>query len=124
VDGGRGSRAPLLAPSWHAVIGALVHPPWESRRVGLTYMADRWAWSPVVVKAVLGTRGSEPFLILGMPRSIPGVVHEWSSPHILGCISSEAPSTTCFTRPFHSLPQLGVAMPFLACLLSHLNLLA
>jgi hypothetical protein len=87
-------------------------------------MADRWAWSLLAARATLGTRGSEPFIIPGMPHTIPGAIHEWSSHHILGSISSRAPGIGSFTQPFHSLPQVGAAVPFLACLLSHLNLLA
>jgi hypothetical protein len=87
-------------------------------------MADWWVWSPLAAMATPNTRGGGPFVILGMSHMILGVVHEWSSPHILGSISSGALGTSSFTRPFHSLPQVGAAVPFLTYLLSHLNFLA
>jgi hypothetical protein len=80
-------------------------------------MADRWAWPPLAVRATQGTHGSEPFTILGMPHTIPSVVHEWSSPHVLGGISSRALDTSSFTQPFHCLPQVGAAVPFLGFIL-------
>jgi hypothetical protein len=53
-------------------------------------MADQWAYPPLAVWVMLGNRGSEPLEMLGMPHTVPKVVHE-SSPHFLGSISSKVP---------------------------------
>jgi hypothetical protein len=87
-------------------------------------MADWWAWSPLAAKVAPNTRGSEPFVILSMSRIISSTILEPLSPHILGSISSGISGTSSFIPHFHSLPQVGAVVPFLACLLSHLNLLA
>jgi hypothetical protein len=73
----------LLVPSHHGVMGVSVCLPLEAKCVGLLCMANQWAWAPLVVTVMLGTYGSEPYAALGMPRTVLGVVHERSSPHIL-----------------------------------------
>jgi hypothetical protein len=96
-------RALLLVLPRRGVMRALVRFPWLPQRVGLAYMADQLAWPPLALRVMPGNRGSEPSVTHGMSRMILGMVHEQSSPHILGSISSRVPSTRSFTRPFHSL---------------------
>jgi hypothetical protein len=93
----------LLVSTRRGVMGVSVRLPWEPKCIGLLCMADQWAWPPLAVRATSGTRGSEPSTTLGMPRTVPIMVHEQTSPHILGSISSRVPGAGSFTRSSHSL---------------------
>jgi hypothetical protein len=93
-------RTLLLVPSHHGVMGASLLLPREPKRVRLVCMAGRQAWPPLAVRVMLGVRGSEPSTSLGMPHTIPDMVHERSSPHFLSGMSSGAPGTSPFTT-FH-----------------------
>jgi hypothetical protein len=64
-----------------------------------------------------GTQGSEPSMTLGMPHTFPDVVHKQSLPCIPGTVRSRVPSVRSLTRPFLSLEQVEIAVPFLASVL-------
>jgi hypothetical protein len=89
----------LLVSSCRGDMAASIRLPYESRRVRLIRVADRWAWSPLAARAAPGGCGSEPFMILGMPHMIPGIVYEWPSLHLFGSISSGVPGTHSLIRP-------------------------
>jgi hypothetical protein len=71
--------------------------------VGLTCMADRWAWSPLVVKAMSIIGSGERFMTLSMPCMILGMVHEQFSLHLLGGINNRLLGVGSLTLVFHSL---------------------
>jgi hypothetical protein len=86
----------LLAPLCHGVMGVTVCLSWGLGCIGLFYVVDRWAWSPLATRAVLVTCGSEPFTVrttLSTSRMIPGTVYKWSPLHLLGSISSRVLGT-------------------------------
>jgi hypothetical protein len=50
--------------------------------MGLIYVADQWAWSPLSVRVTLIAGGGGLFMTLGMPRMITSVVHKWPPLHL------------------------------------------
>jgi hypothetical protein len=94
----------LLVPSCHGIIGASVHLLRESMHAWLICMADQWAWSPLAVRAAPVAGGGELFVILGVPRTIPGVVHKESLLRLFGSIYSRVPGIDSLILPFHRLP--------------------
>jgi hypothetical protein len=87
----------LLVLSHYGVLGASVRLTREAKHVGLIYMADRWAWLPLALRAMPGAYGGKPSMTLVMPCMIPGMILEWLLPHIFGSISTRAPGTSPFT---------------------------
>jgi hypothetical protein len=68
----------LLASSRRGVMGAPICLLKESRHVGLIYVADRWAWSPLSTRAPPIAGGGQVLMTLGMPCTIPSTVHKRS----------------------------------------------
>jgi hypothetical protein len=93
----------ILAPLCHGVMGVPVHLLQESRHMGMICVAGRWAWSPLSMRVVLVANGSRLFMILGMPCTIPSMVHKWSSLHLFDSINSRVLGINSLIWPFHSL---------------------
>jgi hypothetical protein len=93
----------LLVPSCRGVVCASVRHLQESTQVGLTCVADWWAWSPLAAKVTSAAGGGEWFMTLSTPRTILGMVHKRSSLHLFGSINSRVPSVDSLTLVFHSL---------------------
>jgi hypothetical protein len=78
-----------------------VHLLLEYMHVGLTYVAGRWAWSPLAV--IMTSVAGEWFTTLSTLRTIPGMVYERPSLHLFGGINSRVPGVGSLTLVLHDL---------------------
>jgi hypothetical protein len=93
----------LLEPLCRGVVCASVHLLREPVHMGLTYVTNRWAWSPLVVKVTSVAYSSEWFITLSTPRMILGTVHEQPSLHLLDGINSRVSGVGSLTLVIHNL---------------------
>jgi hypothetical protein len=105
----------LLAPSCRGVVRVSVNLLWELMCMGLIFKDNQWAWSPLVAWVVRVTGGGQLSVIRGMPRMIPGIVHECSSLHLFGSINNRVPGIDSLVLSFHNhlLSKSGSSPPCL-----------
>jgi hypothetical protein len=76
-------------------------------------MVDQWARPSLSARLESVAGGSRPFTILGLPLTIPCVVHEQSSLCHYDGISYRVSGIDSLIWPFHRLLRVGTTIPFL-----------